>query len=139
MSQQTSAPGFEKHPNYEVQIDPRSERIRILAGDSVLLDTSKPLLVTETKHHPVWYLPLADADQSLLQSTDHSTYCPFKGNASYYSIVTADQKLENAVWSYQDPYMECLPLKEYLSFYTDRVSLEIDGELQDTQGPGWSG
>jgi uncharacterized protein (DUF427 family) len=138
MNHQTSAPGFEQHPKYQVDIQPTKDRVRILVGDQVLLDTTSPLKVTESRHHPVWYLPMADADQSLLSRTDHSSYCPFKGHASYWSIGNSDPALENSVWAYEDPYLECVPLKDYLAFYTDRVNLEVNGQAQDAQAPGWS-
>ncbi len=138
MNHQTTAPGFEKHPDYQVDIKATGDRVRILAGDRVVIDTTHPLQVTESRHHPVWYLPLADADPSLLTRTDHSTYCPFKGNASYWSIDHPDPALANSVWAYEDPYRECVPLKDHLAFYTDRVTLEVNGEIQKAEAPGWS-
>ena len=104
----------------------------------MLLDTINPLKVTESRHHPVWYLPKADANQTLLSPTDHTSYCPFKGHASYWSIGDSDPALENSVWAYEDPYLESVPLKGYLAFYTDRVTLEVNGQVQDAQAPGWS-
>lgn len=133
-----SAPGFAKHPDYRVDITPTTDRIRILAGDTTVADTGRPLKVIESKHHPVWYLPLEDVDTSLLTPTEHSTYCPFKGHASYWTIRTDETVLENSVWAYQSPYDECLSLKDHVAFYTDRVALEINGEVQDSQSPGWS-
>ena len=132
-----SAPGFAKHPDYQVEIIPTADRVRILAGDNILADTTRPLRVTESRHHPVWYLPMEDVADSLLTKTSHSTYCPFKGEASYWSIHTATTALENAVWGYENPFVECEPLMEHVAFYTDRVALEVNGEIQSTQGPGW--
>lgn len=134
-----SAPGFEKHPGYRVEIKPTTDRVRILFGDTTLADTRRALKVLESRYHPVWYVPLADVDTELLDPTDHSTYCPFKGHASYWTIRSADGPLENSVWAYQDPYRECLPLKDHVAFYPDRVTLEINGEVQDPRGPGWTG
>jgi len=133
-----SAPGFEKYPDYRVDIDQTEDRIRVLVGEVAIADSSRPLKVTESKHHPVWYLPLADVDGALLEGTSHSTYCPFKGHASYWTINAAGQKLEDSVWGYEDPYVECEPLKDHVAFYTDRVQLEINGEKQAGQTPGWT-
>ncbi len=133
-----AAPGFEKHPNYEVSITPSSSRLRVLVGDSVLASTERALTVTETRHRPVWYLPMEDVDQSRLTATDHSTYCPFKGHASYWSVDGGQGDLENVIWGYEAPYLECEPLKGYVSFYTDRVTLEIDGQREGQDGPGWT-
>jgi acyl-CoA thioesterase-2 len=134
-----AAPGFRKHPDYRVDIEPASERVRVLVGDAVLADTQRALRVTETRHHPVWYVPLADVDDALLEPTAHSTYCPFKGQASYWSIRAAGTELENAMWGYRTPYAECAALEDHVAFYTDRVDLEIDGALSGRQGPGWTG
>ena len=133
-----SAPGFQQHPNYEVLIEPSPARIRVLVGDTVLADSQKAVAVTETRHRPVWYLPREDVIENLLSATDTSTHCPFKGDASYWSVTTEDGTLDDVMWSYLTPYDECLALQGYVSFYTDRVTLEIDGELQAKVGPGWT-
>ena len=137
-SASTSGPGFAKHPNYEVKISDSSSRLRVLVGDTVVADTTRALAVEESRHHPVWYLPMEDLDGSLLQPTETSTYCPFKGHASYWSINIDGETIPDAVWSYPDPYLECLRLTGYVSFYTDQVQLEIDGERQAQVAPGWS-
>jgi uncharacterized protein (DUF427 family) len=133
-----SAPGFAKHPDYQVDIASPSNHVRALVGEVVIADTQRALLVQESRHHPVWYLPLADVNTELLRATDHSTFCPFKGHASYWSIRAGGETLDNVVWAYQDPYLECAPLKDHVAFYTDRVALEIDGEKQQAQAPGWT-
>lgn len=133
------APGFEKHPQYSVDIEAKDVRLRVLAGATVIADTTRAVAVTETKHQPVWYLPLADVDASIITATETSTFCPFKGHASYWTIATADGDLDDAMWSYREPFDECLPLTDYVAFYTDRVDLEIDGKIQDRVGPGWTG
>ena len=132
------APGFEKHPRYDVDIDAKDVRVRVLAGSTVIAESTRAVAVTETKHQPVWYLPLQDVDASIITATDTSTFCPFKGHASYWTIAAADGNLDDVMWSYRDPYDECLPLKDYVAFYTDRVDLEIDGQVQDRVGPGWT-
>jgi uncharacterized protein (DUF427 family) len=132
------APGFEKHPDYRVEIEPTGDRIRILVEGEAVADTRSPLKVVESRHHPVWYLPLADVDPALIESTAHTTYCPFKGTASYWTIHSGATTLENSIWSYRDPFDECEPLKDHVAFYTDRVTLEVNGEVQRSQGPGWS-
>jgi uncharacterized protein (DUF427 family) len=132
-----SAPGFESHPNYEVLIEPSTAHVRALVGDTVVADTRSALSVTESKHRPVWYLPLSDLDQALLTRTDTSTYCPFKGHASYWTITTPDADLADALWSYETPFDECQPLAGYVAFYTDRVALEVDGKPLESVAPGW--
>ncbi len=133
-----SAPGFQQHPNYEVHIEPEPAHIRVLVGDTVVADTQNAVAVTETRHRPVLYLPREDLEESLLSATETTTHCPFKGDASYWSVTTSEGTLIDVMWSYLTPFDECLPLQGYVSFYTDRVQLEIDGELQAKVGPGWT-
>lgn len=132
------APGFEAHPDYRVIIEPSSAHLRALVGDTVVADTRSPLSVTESKHRPVWYVPLSDVDQTLLTRTDTSTYCPFKGYASYWSIRTPDAIVEDALWSYEAPFDECEPLAGYVAFYTDKVAVEVDGQPLESVAPGWT-
>ena len=116
------APGFDKHPAHRVDIRPAAERVRVYAGDRLIADSEQALLVEESRHDPVYYLPEQDVDTSQLQSSTKSSYCPFKGHASYFSVV-GEPALADSVWSYQDPYDECLDLARYLAFYTDRVAV----------------
>ena len=69
----------------------------------------------------VFYIPREDADQSLLIRTAHATYCPYKGDASYFSIGVGDRVSENAIWTYENPYDAVDSIKEYLAFYPNRV------------------
>lgn len=132
-----NAPGFEKHPNYEVKIEPANAHVRVLAGDLVLADTESAVLVEETKHRPVYYVPLKDVSLDFFEDTETSTYCPFKGKASYKSLVKGETVEKDVLWFYPEPYDEVADLIEYASFYTDRVTLEVDGERQGAAGPGW--
>jgi len=132
------APGFVKHPSHQVDITPATDHVRILVDETVIADTTRPLQVLESRHHPVWYLPLTDVNVDLLVATEHTTYCPFKGHASYWSIEAGQPQLENSVWGYQEPYEECEPLRNHVAFYTDKVALEVNGEFQNRQEPGGS-
>ncbi len=112
---------LDKIPDYAVLITPSEARIRVIAADTLVAETSRALLVQETRHGDVYYLPRSDIDMSLLTPTGHTTYCPFKGHANYWSVGD----LENVVWSYEEPYPEVEGLKDYLSFYVDRVSQTV--------------
>jgi uncharacterized protein (DUF427 family) len=91
----------------------------------------------ESRHQPVWYLPLADVDAAALEATDHTTYCPFKGHASYWSVTAGGARLENSIWGYLSPYQECERLEDHVGFYIDRFTLEVNGEQLSAPGPGW--
>lgn len=131
-----SAPGFDAHADYEVNIEPSSARVRVMVGETLVADTVAALAVSETRHQPVWYLPMSDVDQSLLTRTQTSTYCPFKGHASYWNIAAGDKELKDAIWSYETPFDECLPLAGYVAFYTDQVVLEVDGKPSGSVASG---
>ncbi len=119
------APGFSKYPDHRVSIEPQDTRVRVRVGDTVIVDTQAPLLVRESRHDDVWYLPKADVDFSLLRATATSTYCPFKGHASYWSVQAGTETLEDCVWAYEDPFDECAPLKDHVAVYQDRVRVEV--------------
>ena len=78
-------------------------------------------MLFETRHIPVYYFPRTDVRMDLLQRTAHSTHCPFKGDASYWSVKVGDRVAENAVWSYEDPYPQTMEIKDYLAFYWNRM------------------
>jgi len=124
------APGFSRYPNHRVDIVSTTDHVRVLLGTRVIADSRRPLRVDESRHNRVWYLPMSDVTGDFLSATDHSTYCPFKGHAAYWTIRADDAELENAVWAYPEPYEECLALADHVAFYTDRVTLEVNGQVQ---------
>ena len=87
----------------------------------VVADTTRAQYLRETKHLPVYYFPIDDVRRDLLIATDHSSHCPFKGDASYWTVKVGDHEAENAVWSYNQPYPEVAEIKDYLAFYWDRM------------------
>jgi uncharacterized protein (DUF427 family) len=97
-------------------------RLRALVGDRVVLDTTGAKLLYETGIMPVPYVPLDDFDQSLLERTDHSTHCPFKGDASYWSVRAGGELIENAVWTYEDPLPAAPWLAGFAALYWDKAS-----------------
>lgn len=131
------APGFAKHPNYDVTIAPVDQPVQVKVGETLVAQSANAVLLKETRHRPVWYLPTEDLIETVLVDSDTRTYCPFKGYASYWHIKTANGLIEDAIWTYKEPFDECLPIASYASFYTNKVELFIDGELAGSQGPGW--
>jgi uncharacterized protein (DUF427 family) len=101
------------------QADPR--RLRAFIGDTVVLDTTGAHLLHETGIAPVVYVPLEDIDAALLEPTDSSTHCPFKGDASYWSLRVGDDVRPDAVWGYQEPQPEASWLRGFAALYFDRV------------------
>jgi uncharacterized protein (DUF427 family) len=97
-------------------------RLRAVVGDRVVLDTTGAKLLYETGIMPVPYVPLADFDHALLERTDHSTHCPFKGDASYWSVRVGAELRENAVWAYEDPFPAASWLRGYGALYWKQAS-----------------
>ncbi|XOV81989.1 MAG: DUF427 domain-containing protein [bacterium] len=131
------APGFDLHPGYQVDITPVPDEVTVEVNNRVIARSRRAVLVEESRHRPVWYMPLADVDADVLQPSDTSTYCPFKGQASYRSLVVAQQIIEDALWIYETPFDECAAIAGYASFYTNKVQLKVAGKLVDGRGPGW--
>ena len=110
-----------KIPDYAVEISPAGRHVSVTCRGETIAESDAALLVKETRHADVYYLPREDVNMALFEATDHSTYCPFKGYASYWTLKLDDTEEANVVWSYEDPYPEVEGLKDYLSFYTDRT------------------
>ena len=119
------APGYEKKPEHRVDLLPESRRVRVTFAGTVIADSSGALRCEETGHEPVHYIPAKDVRLDLMQPTEHKTYCPFKGDCSYWTIAVdgADGKKrsENAVWGYREPYDEAKGLARHYAFYKSRV------------------
>ena len=116
-----TAPGFEKHPGYEVAIEPCARQITVEFNGKVIADSNRAFLVLETRHAAVFYFPQADVRMDLARRTDQSTYCPFKGQASYWTLTVGGLSAENAVWSYPDPLEAVAAIKGHMAFYAEMV------------------
>lgn len=108
-------------PDHPITIEPNLARIVVSVAGRVLADTQSALTLREADYPPVQYIPLDDVDQSLIQETDHASYCPFKGNAGYYSIPAGGERSVNAIWTYRDPHAAVAEIKDHVAFYPDRV------------------
>jgi uncharacterized protein (DUF427 family) len=115
------APAFQSHPGYRIELLDCPKRLRATFDGATVFDTLDAVLLRETDHLPVYYVPRGDADTGLMTRTDHGTHCPFKGDASYFSLRHGDRVAENAVWTYETPFDECLPVKDYLAFYWNEL------------------
>ena len=108
-------------PDHPITVKLHEGRVRVSVGGRKIADTAAALELKEASYPVVFYIPRQDADMSLLSRTDHSTYCPYKGDASYYSIPGGGDRSVNAVWSYEHPHDAMKQIKDYLAFYPDRV------------------
>ncbi|MDD9348845.1 MULTISPECIES: DUF427 domain-containing protein [unclassified Mumia] len=107
-------------------MEPTPSRVRVLVGDTVVADTTAALTLRESTYPPVVYVPRSDLDASVVSPTDTSTYCPFKGTASYVSITTPEGIVEDAGWTYPGPYDAVASIRGHVAFYPDRVTVEVE-------------
>ena len=113
-------------PDHPITITPASGRVTVKLGGRVIADTRNALILQEASYPGVKYVPRQDADMSLLEQTDHQTYCPYKGDCSYYSLPLGGERSRNAVWTYEDAYPAVAVIKDHLAFYPTRVdAIEI--------------
>lgn len=126
-----ASPGFAKHPNYRVDLELCPRRLRVEFAGETIADSTRVRYLFETGILPVYYIPLEDVRRDLLEKTELSTHCPFKGDASYWNINVGGQVAENAVWGYETPYQEVPELDGLAAFYWDRVDhwYEEDEEI----------
>jgi uncharacterized protein (DUF427 family) len=120
-SASTSKPIKVPGPHHPITIERNPNRVVISVAGRVIADTRDALTLREAAYPAVQYIPRKDADMALLQRTDHTTYCPYKGDCSYFSIPLGGERSINAVWTYDDPYAAMISIKDYLAFYPDRV------------------
>jgi uncharacterized protein (DUF427 family) len=98
-------------------------RVVVRFDGHVVADSRGALTLQESTYPPVQYIPRADVDFGVLERTDHYTYCPYKGDCSYYSIRVGEHEGTNAVWTYEQPYDAVGQIKEYVAFYPNQVEL----------------
>ena len=107
--------------DHPITVEPSTSRVRVTVGGRVVADTRAALTLRESDYPAVQYVPRADVDMSMLERTDEASYCPYKGDASYFSIPAGGERSVNAIWTYEQPYDAVAPIKEYLAFYPSRV------------------
>ena len=110
-------------PDHPITIEDNPRRVVVTLDGRVLADSRNALTLREASYTAVQYIPRADADMAALSRTDHTTYCPFKGDCSYYSLPGDDERGLNAVWTYEAPFPAVAAIKDYLAFYPDRVEV----------------
>lgn len=112
-------------PDHPITIEKNPERVTVRVGGQVVADTTAALELRESSYPAVQYVPLTDVDQSLLSETDTTTYCPYKGEASYYSLKSADGELTDAIWTYRAPYDAVAPVAGHVAFYPNKVDITV--------------
>jgi uncharacterized protein (DUF427 family) len=114
-------------PDHPITIAKSAKRVRVRFAGRVIADSTRALTLTEAGYPPVYYIPRADADMSLLTRTGHATHCPYKGDASYFTVAADARNAVDAAWSYERPYPAVAEIGEHLAFYPNRVdAIEVE-------------
>jgi uncharacterized protein (DUF427 family) len=122
----TSAPGAGKTvkipgPEHPISIERNLKRVVVTLAGEVIAESTDALTLREANYPPVSYIPRKDVNMAMLERTAHASYCPYKGDAAYFSIPVGGERSVNAVWTYESPYSAVAQIKDHVAFYTDRV------------------
>jgi uncharacterized protein (DUF427 family) len=118
------APGFQRNPGKVITIEPYRGRVIVRAGETLIASSKKAKLLSEPPYSPVFYIPFDDVDFSQLGQTEHSTHCPYKGDASYWSVLPAGDAGKDAMWAYERPFDEMTEIRNHGAFYPSKVTIE---------------
>ena len=108
-------------PDHPITVEAAAETVTVVFNGKTVARSSRALKMQEARYAPVHYIPLADVDRAVLSKTAHRTWCPYKGDASYYTVTVGIESAENAVWAYEEPYDAVADIAGHVAFYTDRV------------------
>ncbi|PSJ37937.1 DUF427 domain-containing protein [Allosphingosinicella deserti] len=116
-------PQLVPHAGHPIIVEPNPRRIIVRAGETVIGDTGNALSLREASYPAVHYIPREDVDMGALKRSAHSSYCPYKGEAAYFDIVSLGEPGRNAVWTYEQPFDAVADIAGHLAFYPERVSI----------------
>jgi uncharacterized protein (DUF427 family) len=125
-----SRPMLRPGPEHEITIEPSADRVQVTVDGAVVADSERALLLREAGHAPVHYFPAEDVDLTLLEPTEHTSWCPYKGEANYFSIPIGGERSVNAVWQYREAFPDVAQIAGYLAFYRDRVEAIVEGDAR---------
>ncbi len=121
MTRQQKQPG----PDHPITVTPTEGTVTVRVGGQVIAETSRALTLQEASYPAAQYVPLADVDPAVLQPSEHTTYCPFKGDASYYSLTVEGTDAPDSVWLYREPYDAVAPIAGHVAFYPNVADVSV--------------
>ena len=137
------APGPETlaaRSNYRISFETSPTKVKVRFNGTLVAESRRAVIMRETRYAPVYYIPRDDIRMDLMARNDHRTHCPFKGNASYWTLTVDGKTAENVAWSYEDPLPEAAPICGFMAFYTNQVETWYeDGRDIDIQTPDGTG
>jgi uncharacterized protein (DUF427 family) len=125
----TERPVLQPTAEHPITVAATTGHVVVRVDGETVADTRNALTLQESTYPAVQYIPLADVDQKLLSRTDTTTYCPYKGDAGYYSVTTAAGKtVEDAIWTYEQPYPAVATIAGHVAFYADKADITVTAE-----------
>ena len=119
-------PRLQPSARHPITVTETGRHVTVRVNGEVVADTDNALTLQESTYAAVQYIPLSDVNGDVLRRTDTATYCPYKGDASYYSVVTAaGVTVEDAIWTYEQPYEAVAPIAEHVAFYPDKAEVTV--------------
>ncbi len=118
------SPGFQRNPGKVITVEPYAGVVPVRAGDVVIATSTRAKLLTEPPYPAAFYIPFEDIDFGKLRKTELSTHCPYKGDASYWSVVSAGDAGKDAMWAYEHPFDEMVTIRDHGAFYPNKVVIE---------------
>jgi len=119
-------PVLQPTANHPITVEPTGKHVTVRINGEVVADTDNALTLQESTYPAVQYIPLSDVVQTVLTSSDTTTYCPFKGDASYYTVTTAaGDTVEDAIWTYEQPYPAVADIAGHVAFYADKADIAV--------------
>jgi uncharacterized protein (DUF427 family) len=121
----TSRPVLEPTAEHPITVNPTGKRVVVRVNGEIVADTNEALQLQESSYPAVQYIPFKDVVQDVLTRTDTSTYCPFKGEAGYYSVTTGGGTVDDAIWFYEQPYPAVAEIAGHVAFYPDKADITV--------------
>jgi uncharacterized protein (DUF427 family) len=123
----SARPVLEPSAKHPITVEPTNRHVTVSVNGELVADTHAALTLQEATYPAVQYIPIGDVKQSLLAPTDTTTYCPFKGDATYYTVrTTAGDAVDDAIWTYEKPYPAVAAIAGHVAFYPDKADITVD-------------
>jgi uncharacterized protein (DUF427 family) len=113
----------ETHP---ITVTPTGRRVTVRVGDRLVADTTRALSLAESTYPVAQYIPIDDVSPEVLRESSTETYCPYKGDARYYSLAVGDDEITDAIWAYDNPYPAVAEIAGHVAFYPNKVAISVE-------------
>ena len=127
MSETAKREPTEPSAAHPISVEPTGRRVTVTVNGEVVAQTDAALTLQESTYPAVQYVPLADVTAGALRRSDTTTYCPYKGDAHYYDVTAAGRTVDDAIWSYEEPYPAVAAIAGHVAFYPDKAEVVVSG------------